>query len=231
MGDKSNDKRVSSSENRGLFGYLVAVPVYIFITLFVSALISTAIEWCGMAFDWWEPSGLAHSQAMVQQELAYLNIKLEHNALELFTGVTAKSIFDNTVGTIANWMSDLGVMSLGQVDGGGVSTYLGAAVNMMLLTFIRFFVFIFSLVMFAFFGVVGFVIGIFERDKRRAGGGRESGAIFKLSRSLVVPSFSFAAFLYLAWPNSIDPVFIIFPFAAGFGVAVAYTTASYKKYI
>lgn len=227
----NNDKRTSSNENKGLFGYLISVPFYLFVTLVISAMISTIIEWCGMWFDWWDVKGIAHSEYMVAQEMKYLNLRLDKNPLQLTTGITIKEAFDLTVGTIVGWMHEFGLLSFKGSTSGGLGIYMGAAVNMMLLTFIRFFVFIFSLVMFFFFGMVGFVIGIFERDKRRAGGGRESGAIFKLSKSLITPSLAIAAFLYLAWPNSIDPVFIIFPFAAMFGIAIAYTTAAYKKYI
>ncbi len=229
---KSNDKRVENKEKRkGLLSYAVSIPAILFFTLFISAIISTAIEWCGMAFDWWDIKGIGHSQAMVTQELTYLNVRLEKNVMELFTGYTVKEAFDLTVGTIAGWLRGLGLLKTGSATSGALGEYMGAAVNMFLLTFIRFFVFTFSLVMFVFFGLVGFVIGVFERDKRRAGGGRESSVVFKLARTAVAPSISIAAFLYLAWPNSIDPVFIVFPFAVVFGTAVAYTSAAYKKYI
>lgn len=230
MADK-NDKRANRSEDKSLFSIVLGLPITLFVTLALSALISTCIEWAGMYFDWWDVKGILHSQQMVTAELGHLNARLSKNIVELTTGVTVKDMFDATVGFIAMKFEHWGLLHYGQRGSGFLGVYVGAAVNIFLLTFIRFFVFLFSIVMFILFGLVGFTIGVFERDKRRAGGGRESGAIFHLARRSVAPSVGLAAFLYLAWPNTIDPVLIIFPFAVAFGVAVAYMAAAYKKYV
>jgi len=228
------DKRASSGEKskKGLSYFLLELPALLVLGLFISALISTLIEWCGMWFGWWDVKGVLHSQMMIRQELMFLNDKLDKNLLEPISGITVKSVFDITVGKVSEFLHYIGVYSFGTEPGRqSFGDYAGALGNMVILTFIRAMVFVFALPMFVLFAWVGLVIGMIERDKRRAGGGRESGAIFQLARASVVPSIGLAWFLYLAWPNSIDPVFIIFPFAVCFGTAIAYMSASFKKYV
>jgi hypothetical protein len=228
------DKREKAGEDskRGFVSTVLTLPVAIVMAIFISSLVSFIIEAVGMAAGWWVEPGVLHSQKMVEQELMYLNDRLEKTILEPFTGLTVQQSFQYTVGKLVEFLDYIGIAKYGSGEYyGGPAAYLGAAVNMLILTFIRFLVFIFSLVLYVLFGWVGFSIGLLERDKRRSGGGRESGTIFQLARSVVPVSIVVPMILYLSWPNSIDPVFIMFPAAAVFGVAVAYMTASYKKYV
>jgi hypothetical protein len=234
MARPERDKRESKTEEgrKGLLSTILTLPVVIVSALLISALVSFIIEAAGIAFNWWEEPGVLHSQRMVEQEIYYLNDRLEKNILEPLSGVTVKEAFDRTVGNVASAIDWIGLGGYGRSNAtGGFGAYLGAAANMILLTCIRFLVFVFALVLYLLFGYVGLSIGLLERDKRKAGGGRESGTIFQFARSCVPISIALPLFLYLAWPNSIDPVWIMFPFAASFGVAVAYMAASYKKYI
>jgi hypothetical protein len=234
MAKRERDKREQKTEEgrKGLLFTVLTLPFVILSALLISALVSFVIEAAGIAFDWWDEPGVLHSQKMVEQEIYYLNDRLEKNILEPLTGVTVQDAFEKTVGNVAKFINWIGLGSYGksQADG-GFGAYIGAAANMIILTCIRFLVFIFALVLYVLFGWVGLSIGLLERDKRKAGGGRESGTIFQLARACVPISIALPLFLYLTWPNSIDPVWIMFPFAAGFGLAVAYMAASYKKYI
>ena len=234
MAEQHRDRREqkAAESKRGVLHTLSSLPFLMIKALLISAVISFIIEALGIAFNWWDEPGVLHSQKMVQQEILYLNDRLNKNLLEPITGVTVKQAFDVTVGNVARAVSWIGLGQYGQNPSvNGVGTYLGAAANMIILTCIRFLVFMFALVLYVFFGWVGFTIGLLERDKRKAGGGRESGTIFQLAKSCVPISVGLPLILYLAWPNSIDPVWIMFPFAASFGIAVAYMAASYKKYI
>jgi integrating conjugative element membrane protein (TIGR03747 family) len=234
MASTKDEKRNRQAEKgrSTLFSILIDVLLYIPIALFMSALISTLIEWLGMFFDWWAIEGIKHSQNMLINELSYLNARLDKNIFEPMTGITIKEVFDFTVGRVSEFFKWLGLWSYAtSVNGAGFGDYIGAAVNMIILTCIRFMVFIFGLPTYILFGWIGLVVGMVEREKRKAGGGRESGVIFELSKKCVSPSLAVAMFLYLAWPNSINPVFIIFPFACIFGLSIAYMSASYKKYI
>ncbi|MAD89079.1 MAG: hypothetical protein CMK64_05200 [Pseudoalteromonas sp.] len=224
--DTSNDKRAN---DESLVGTLLNLPFVIIWMLLISAFVSAVIEVLGIMFEWWLEPGIKHSQIMLQNELEYLRITLAKNAITYFSGVSVQALFDNSVGRIFVFFNDIGLLEQTQYKD-GIGVYIGAVVNIFLITFMRFFVFLFSFPLYLIFGYVAFSIGIFERDKRRAGGGRESGTIFQLAKSSVAPSISFALFIYLAWPDSINPVFVFFPSAVVFAISIAYMTASYKKY-
>ncbi len=227
---KSHDKKKDDrANNDSLLNVLLRLPFTIFLMLILSAFISSFIEILGIFFEWWDLPGVKHSQLMLREELDYLRITLAKNAITAISGVSVQALFDNSVGYIFRFFHDIGLFDNPDLTI-GFGAYLGAVVNIFLVTFMRFFVFVFSIPLYFIFGYVAFVIGIFERDRRRAGGGRESGALFQLSRKSILPSISIALFCYLAWPNSINPVFVFFPSALLCAIAIAYMTASFKKY-
>jgi hypothetical protein len=232
--DKYRDKRAQGANDtkKGFFETILTLPFAITYAIFISAFISFLIEATGIWFEWWNEPGVLHSQIMVEQELVYLNDRLDKTILEPITGITVQQAFEYTVGKLFDGLQWLGLAQFGYGQHvGGPAAYLGAAVNMLVLTVIRFMVFVFALVLYVLFGWVGFTIGLLERDKRRAGGGRESGTVFQTARNLVPVSVVVPMMIYLSWPNSIDPVWVMWPASAFFGIAVAYMVASYKKYI
>ncbi|MBL4704080.1 MAG: DUF4400 domain-containing protein [Flavobacteriales bacterium] len=224
--DKKKDERTN---NDSLLNVLLKLPLTIFWMLILSAFISSLVEVLGIFFNWWELPGVKHSQLMLREELDYLRITLAKNAITAISGVSVQSLFDNSVGYVFRFFYDLGLFDNPDFTI-GFGAYIGAVVNIFLVTFLRFFVFVFSIPLYLIFGYVAFVIGVFERDRRRAGGGRESGTLFQFSRKSILPSISIALFCYLAWPNSINPVFVFFPSALMCATAIAYMTASHKKY-
>jgi integrating conjugative element membrane protein (TIGR03747 family) len=81
-------------------------------------------------------------------------------------------------------------------------------------------------------GVMGLADGLVQRDLRRWRGGRESSFVYHHhARRLIGPLFLGAWALYLALPVSLHPGFVVLPFAAGLGLTVAVTAASFKKYL
>lgn len=231
--EKYKDKRqeAGSRVGGGVFSAILNLPLHILFAIFVSAFISFIIEALGIWFGWWDQPGVLHSQSMVEQEIIYLNDRLHKSVLEPVSGITVQQSFEYVLGKVVGFFEFLGVAHYGKGDYyGGFGAYVGAAVNMFILTVLRFMVFVFSLVLYLFFGWVGLSVGILERDKRRAGLGRESGTIFQISRSMVPISVVVPMIIYMSYPDSIDPVFIMWPAAAVFGVSVAYMAASFKKY-
>lgn len=224
--DTKKDKRAN---NDSLLNTLLKLPFTIMMMLFISAIVSSVIELLGIYFGWWEQPGVKHSELMLRQELEYLRITLAKNAITAVSGLTVQTLFDNSVGYVFRFFNHIGLFDNPDFTI-GLGAYIGAIVNIFLLTFMRFFVFVFSIPLYFIFGYVALVIGMFERDRRRVGGGRESGTLFQLSRNSILPSISIALFLYLAWPDSINPVYIFFPSAFLCATAIAYMTASYKKY-
>lgn len=231
--DRKDNRKENADKGRdSLFKTTIDIALFIPISLLISALISTIIEWLGMLFGWWDQSGILHSQLMVENELIFLNDRLDKSILEYFSGITVKEVFDYFVLELSNLLNDVGLWSYAVSSNNSTfGDYIGAFVNMLILVAIRALVFLFGLPTFVLFGWVGFILGLNERDKRKAGGGRESGVIFSMSKKYVKPSILVSGFLYLAWPNSIDPVYIVFPFSCLFALSIAYMSASYKKYV
>lgn len=227
--NKKTNNQDKRTEDDGFITQCLKLPFRIFQMLLISAFISSLVEVVGMATDFWDIKGIGHSQMMLTQELEYLQIALAKNIFTHFSGLTVQTLFDNTVGYVFEFFQLLGFFD-GSTPNGIIGTYIGAVVNIFAVTFMRFFVFVFTLPLYFIFGYVGLMIGIVERDKRRAGGGRESGALFQFFKSSVVPSVALALFIYLAWPDSLNPTYVFFPSALLFATAAAYMTASYKKY-
>lgn len=68
---------------------------------------------------------------------------------------------------------------------------------------------------------VGLIDGLVRRDIRRFGAGRESEFIYHRARASLIPLAVLPRGTYLALPVSVNPLLILLPSAAIFGVAVA----------
>lgn len=221
-----NDKRREPTR----IGIALSLPFKAFIALLFSILISIIIEWIGMTFIW-KNEGVNHSRLMVNQEIQYINDRALKSVYTPLFGIQPKEFFQQIVSTTYKYLNKTGVWNGHQKEKSNIILeYLAAALYIMLVGVIRFSIFIFALPVFALFSVVGAVIGLVEREKRKAGGGRESSLYFEVSRAWILPSIGLSFIIYLAWPNSIDPSFVIIPFALSSGVAFMYMTASFKKY-
>ncbi len=95
---------------------------------------------------------------------------------------------------------------------------------------IRLTLILFSLPVFALTGLIGAIDGLVERDLRRWGGGRESSNVFNLAKRSIMPVFVMACVIYLGLPYSLNPSFIILPFACLYGLAVRVAFERLKKY-
>jgi integrating conjugative element membrane protein (TIGR03747 family) len=87
-----------------------------------------------------------------------------------------------------------------------------------------------SVPVFVLAGLVGAIDGIVQRDLNRWRGGRELGQRYHLAKSFVAPALMLPWIVYLAWPTTIHPYFIILPFAGFLGWVMSIMTARFKKY-
>lgn len=182
-----------------------------------------------MAFVYDTPSA-AHSEAMVIQEVAYLNADFREAAFggdpaELITWVAGQAYYYVMVWTQMErglgWLAE-------QI---GFKSYLLALTNMVQLFFIRLGILTFSLPVFALFAIVGVTTGLSMRDIRRWSGGREFGGVYHIAKRFAPKALLVAWFVYLTIPVSMHPNFIILPCAILFGVNLMIVTASFKKYL
>src|SRR5690606_6493674 len=84
---------------------------------------------------------------------------------------------------------------------------------------------------FLLFSLVGLVDGLVQRDLRRWGGGRESSYLYHYAKRSVFGFLMAAWVIYLAFPISINPSWIILPFAALFAFSIKVTASTFKKYL
>ncbi|GAH36588.1 unnamed protein product [marine sediment metagenome] len=100
------------------------------------------------------------------------------------------------------------------------------------LTFlVRVVVLVMTLPLFALAAFVAFLDGVVQRDIRRFGAGRESGFVYHRARALIAPLALLPWGIYLSFPISIHPLWILLPSAALLSVAIRVTAATFKKYL
>lgn len=213
--------------------------------LLLSLLLSVLIEWIGMAF-WWPEAGLEHSRRMLAAELAFLNDDFRDSLLSgdpaRFVGRTADGayhlLFEVTrLRRASEWLkraasrSDespvFSVQRLYRPLADGIT----AAGQVLKLFMVRLAVLTLAMPAFLLFSLVGLVDGLVQRDLRRWGGGRESSYLYHYAKQSVWGFLVTAWVLYLALPVSVNPAFIIVPFAALFAFSISVTASAFKKYL
>jgi len=181
-----------------------------------SVVFSILLEWIGMHL-WWPEQGAAHSRAMYEAELGYLNQDLRRSIVSS----DAAHFAEYVAGQVHYWL----------VERTQVREHVMAAVNTIQVTALRVAVLVLAMPVFVLAGMVGLTEGLMRRDLRRWGGGRESAFIYHQAKMLVFPLFIAAWVLYLVLPFNLHPNLVILPCAVAFGAALMVSAATFKKYL
>ena len=211
----------------GLFGSTISLAGEIVVWLLVSLAASVAIEWVGMVF-WWPDQASAHSRDLFLAEREHLATATREAALLINPAQVsdrAVSWFHDTV-----WR-DTGALGFVEGMSGTLAEFGVALVNTTLLFVTRLTILALATPTFIIFGLVGLADGLIERDLRRWGGGRESGYVFHLATRFIKPAVVWTWVIYLALPFTLNPAFIIVPFALMFAYAIRVSAASFKKHL
>ncbi len=215
-----------------------------------SIVFSILLEWAGMHL-WWPEQGAAHSRAMYEAELEYLDRDLRRSIVssdvarfaEYFAGqvhywLVERTHIETHLTNLERIQSSTGTHPLqkklyGAMNGvlHQVREHVMAAVTTIQVTALRVAVLVLALPVFVLAGVVGLTEGLMRRDLRRWGGGRESAFVYHQAKMLVFPLFIAAWVLYLALPFNLHPNLVILPCAAAFGAALMVSAATFKKYL
>lgn len=224
----------------GVFGLIVGL----IFTLFLALVIQLAsITW------WWPEQGVERSRNLLNQEIAYLGTEFQDSLVTSEPALFAQSMLDGahhylleSTG-LAGGLDWLGKrLTQPRADDSALSAalhrgfafageYLTALVIGVQLFVVRVSVLLLSMPVFVLFGAVGLTDGLARRDLRRWGGGRESGLVYHHAKRLVMPCFFVLWITYLCMPWSLNPSLVVVPFAALFGLALAVTAATFKKYL
>lgn len=232
---------------QGYLGKTIGKIATFFFALLFAMLVAVVLEWVGMTF-WWKDQRLTHAEEMYHQEIAYLRQDFSATFLSPDTVKYAKRyaerayyyLFEFT--QITKWVDFASKPPPASSDTTGFQAtfhklYLGAkdyldAGKWRLFTyFVRLAVLTLALPLFLLIALVAITDGLVQRDVRRWSGGRESALLFSASKNFVMPSIVGAWIVYLAFPISIHPNFVILPFAVLFALSLAMMVGSFKKYL
>jgi len=227
-----------------LLGRILVAILKIFFWLFLSLIMSIIIEWVGMTM-YWQDEGINHSQNMLQTELNYVNNDFKKSLISDNPGQMAKSYSENFLKytfhksgleSLLEWAfqsnsSGKWVISKTRSTIREMADFIVAAITIIQLFAVRLAILVLAIPAFLLFGAVGLVDGLVQRDLRRWGAGRESAFLYHNAKRTILPFLSMPWIVYLAMPNTIHPNFVILPFAVLFGMAIAITSGSFKKYL
>ena len=195
---------------------------------------------------WWPEEGLAHSRRMLVNELGYLGNDFRGSLLtsdpaRLAAGLSEGAhslLFEATrLDQVSEWLRETDAMAepsdafrlrpVYRVIADGIT----AAGQVVQLFVARLATLVLATPAFALFSMVGAVDGLVQRDLRRWGGGRESSYLYHYAKRSVGGFLLAAWFIYLALPVSVNPAFVILPFATLFAFSISVTAGTFKKYI
>ena len=241
----AREKSVSPPPRRkepGLLGKLLSGIVAIICWLIISLLISVIVEWIGIRFFWPE-QGSQHAQTMLEKDTSYLHHRVANSASVFAQWI--RQTADDLVAWVEQgldfqyffaWLSEP-TSTDDTVFKHGLSEvyakfepYVDSVPYTIQVFLVRLAIVVLSLPSFLLFGAIGLVDGLVERDLRRWGGGRESSVVYNLARKSVFRLFIFACVVYLSFPITIAPSWIIIPFAITFGLSLRITFERFKKY-
>jgi integrating conjugative element membrane protein (TIGR03747 family) len=222
---------------------LLQAIVFLLLTLFFSIL----IEWAGMAFDYWEPRGVKHSETMLDKELGYLNQDFKRSVIvekpAEFARHFADSFYDWTfkktgVQAAIIWLAT----PVPGVDDKpfrkrlhrifkALQEYVLAAITVTQIFAVRLAILILAFPAFILLALVGLIDGLVQRDIRRWSGGRETSFVYHWAKKILYPSLILPWIIYLAMPESVHPNYVVLPFAVLFALSVTVMASTFKKYL
>ncbi|WP_045225117.1 TIGR03747 family integrating conjugative element membrane protein [Methyloterricola oryzae] len=226
-----------------LLGWVLSIAVWLVLGLFGNILFE-----CVCVGLLWPDQGPRRSQAMLEAELAYLGNDIKASLLvehptDFATGMAAdlhRRLYVDTGLTSLLRRAETAASRIEEnpffrqrLDDTlvGLRKYLAAAMIATQVYAVRVAVLVLAMPVFCLFGLVALVDGIVSRDLRRFGVGREHGQVYHLAKRAIGPTLTLPWAIYLAWPTTVHPNYVILPFALLFAVAVAVSAATFKKYL
>ncbi|WP_299772435.1 TIGR03747 family integrating conjugative element membrane protein [uncultured Pseudoteredinibacter sp.] len=233
----------SKRQSAGLFSLAFSGMTRTLVWLLTALLLSILIEWIGMVF-WWPEEGSNHALSVLEADEAYLSHHLLNNRSSIKQSINdykqkLKQWIELNVDRHSEVWPRLNKKWEYKLDKQHdrlkalfqkAQPYWEATQYVSQSFLIRLVVLVFSLPPFLVLSFVGLIDGLVERNLRRWGGGRESSNVFNLARRSIGPAFTMACVIYISCPESINPIYIVLPFAVLQGWAVRVAALTLKKY-
>ncbi len=210
-----------------------------------SLLFSIIIEWVGMIL-WWPDEGVDHSRKMLVQEISYLDTDFRRSVVTSDPARFAKQIADGTYHylfeltrfvDLMRWVSpqpmpkEKGIRPALHKVYYPIAEFVIATMQVTQVFSVRLAILALAMPVFLLFSLVALVDGLVQRDLRRWGGGRESSFVYHYAKKAAFPLVILTWVTYLAVPFSLHPTIVVLPFAVLFGLTVAVTASTFKKYL
>ncbi|OCW18434.1 TIGR03747 family integrating conjugative element membrane protein [Pseudomonas sp. S3E12] len=227
----------------GLIVSAIGLVLRIIGLLIASLLFSILIEFAGLLLLWGD-QGWRHSQAMLSHELGWLSEHFKSSLILQQPGQTIVRWLD----FLKQWLlvktgfTDFAQQAQVSSQGKGfwgwinqlyvsIEDFVLAAVYVSLTFVVRLTILALATPLFLLAMFTGFIDGLMRRDLRKFGAGRESSFVYHRAKRAVIPLLSVPWILYLSLPFSLNPMLVFVPCAVMLGVAMAITTATFKKYL
>ncbi len=248
----SNTQRTTSAHQtteQGIISLTLTRVMQLMIFLIMTLLFSIAIEWLGMATDYWQEPNIQHSEKMLAQELNYLNEDFKRSAIVDKPAQYAKNFADRfyhitfkTTGiqSAVIWLATPTPETQHKTAGFRkichdyylvAENYILAAMIITQIFAVRLAVLTLAIPAFVLLAMLGLTDGLVQRDIRRWSGGRESSFVYHWAKKVLYPSLILPWIIYLAMPVSVYPNLIVLPFAVLFAVSVTVMASTFKKYL
>lgn len=211
--------------------------------LFASLLFSILLEFMGMLWFWPE-QGWHHSHTMWLTELGWLSNHFRSSLLVHEPAQATAKILEHLndwVVVRSGWaQSDTHLKLLsreaslqGQLAQAYVAgqDYLLAALFTVFTFVVRLTVLSLAMPLFLLAVLTGMVDGLMRRDLRKFGADRESSFIYHRAKRTLLPLTISPWVIYLSLPWSLNPNWVLLPYAGLLGCMVALTMATFKKYL
>ena len=237
--DAPNPNAQQPPRKRGLFGLIFLPFSMVFIVagyLVGSILVSILLEWGGMLFGLFDYD---HAAYVLEQEFAYLG----DNFTMTLLGVSAEDAALRVIhffqdGLVARPPAQIHVspqellsMRFWSQLTANWPYYRNAVVYVLMVTGIRCVIIVLSSLLFVLVGLVAAIDGLHLRELRKVGGGIEHAGVYHHAKALVPYTVGISPVLYLSWPSSINPNFILLPGMLLFYLAVLVGFSTFKKFI
>lgn len=214
------------------------------IGLLISSLLFSILVECAGLLLFWGDQGWRHSQAMMSSELGWLSEHFKSSLILQRPGQTVVQWLDflhqwllvNT--GFADFAQQARMSSQDNGSWGGINQlyvsiedFVLAAVYVSFTFVVRLSILALATPLFLLAMFTGFIDGLMRRDLRKFGAGRESSFVYHRAKRAVMPLLIVPWILYLSLPFSLNPMAVFLPCAVMLGVAMAITTATFKKYL
>lgn len=200
--------------------------------ILMSIVMGTVLDWIGMWAGWW---GANHQLHVLSSDIAYLGTHFTTSILgkppadvALMIGQYVHRYLSFDVVHKAN--DPAFFRALKQV-GEVIQPYWQSIVYSAMTVVVRIFIIALSLVFYVVVFLVAMIDGLVERELRKEGGGIERAQIYHHAKIWIPRILYFSPMIYLAWPWSINPGWIVVPSAVLFGLSVYLTFATFMKHL